>query len=98
MRLELETAILSQYQRLPGFHSEFVGLDILRRNDETIGFEDILNGSLPISFILPICFRSDPRDSFVAPPSLHEVMEHRLGLTSNNENSRVHTGVLRGLI
>ena len=36
--------ILSQYRRLPGFHSEFVGLEIMNESMTQIGVEDFLNG------------------------------------------------------
>uniref|UniRef100_A0A6U4IW33 Proteasome maturation protein n=2 Tax=Hemiselmis andersenii TaxID=464988 RepID=A0A6U4IW33_HEMAN len=65
MRVNMEQAMLSQYRRLPGFHSEFVGLEVLGNKADTIGFEDILN---------------DPRDSMLAPEPLHERMEAMLGV------------------
>ena len=37
-------SLLPQVQRLPFLPSSNLSLDILRGNDETIGFEDILNG------------------------------------------------------
>jgi hypothetical protein len=40
----MEQAILSQYRRLPGFHSEFVGLEVMGMQNDQIGFEDFLNG------------------------------------------------------
>ena len=43
----MEQAILSQYRRLPGFHSEFVGLEVMGSHIDSIGFEDILNGEPP---------------------------------------------------
>lgn len=36
--------ILSQYRRLPGFHSEFVGLETMNESMTQIGVEDFLNG------------------------------------------------------
>ena len=47
MRLNMEQTILSQYRRLPGFHSEFLGLEIMNESMSVIGVEDILNGALP---------------------------------------------------
>jgi hypothetical protein len=44
LQLNMEQAILSQYRRLPGFHSEFVGLEVMGMHNEQIGFEDVLNG------------------------------------------------------
>eukprot|EP00002_Diphylleia_rotans_P016173 TRINITY_DN3141_c0_g1_i1.p1 TRINITY_DN3141_c0_g1~~TRINITY_DN3141_c0_g1_i1.p1 ORF type:complete len:124 (+),score=21.57 TRINITY_DN3141_c0_g1_i1:80-451(+) len=43
MRINMEKQILSQMQRLPGLHSEFVGLSTLLDLDETIQYEDFLN-------------------------------------------------------
>ena len=40
----MENTILSQYRRLPGFHSEFLGLEVMDTSNERIGFEDFLNG------------------------------------------------------
>ena len=45
MRLNMEQTILSQYRRLPGFHSEFMGLEIMNESMTTVGVEDILNGA-----------------------------------------------------
>jgi proteasome maturation protein len=42
MRLEMEQAILSQFQRLPGLKSNFVGLETLLGRDEEIDFGDYL--------------------------------------------------------
>ncbi len=62
MRLNMEQTILSQYRRLPGFHSEFMGLEIMNESMTSVGVEDILNGawarihshshSLPPPFLL----------------------------------------------
>jgi len=65
MRLEMEREILSQFKRLPGLDSSFVGLETIMGTDEDIDFEDYLD---------------DPRTSEVSPPSMHEVMEARLGM------------------
>ena len=43
MRLNMEQTILSQYRRLPGFHSEFMGLEIMQDNMTHVGVHDILN-------------------------------------------------------
>lgn len=45
LRLQMDRAILAQFQRLPGMHSNFSGLDTLLGRDEEIGFEDYLNGA-----------------------------------------------------
>merc|ERR1711966_390570 len=45
MRTQLETAILSRRQRLPGLKSNFVGLSTLHNMDEDFGFEDVLDGN-----------------------------------------------------
>jgi hypothetical protein len=45
MRLNMEQTILSQYRRLPGFHSEFMGLEIMNESMTSVGVEDILNGA-----------------------------------------------------
>ena len=47
----MEQTILSQYRRLPGFHSEFLGLEVMGMANETIGFEDILNGEFCEKFL-----------------------------------------------
>jgi len=65
MRLNMEQTILSQYRRLPGFHSEFMGLEIMQDNMTHVGVHDILN---------------DPRESMEAPIALHEGMERLLGV------------------
>jgi len=44
MRLNMEQTILSQYRRLPGFHSEFMGLEIMNDTMTMVGVEDFLNG------------------------------------------------------
>uniref|UniRef100_A0A8B9WQ66 Proteasome maturation protein n=1 Tax=Bos mutus grunniens TaxID=30521 RepID=A0A8B9WQ66_BOSMU len=45
LKLQMEFKAVQQVQRLPFLPSSNLSLDILRGNDETIGFEDILNGS-----------------------------------------------------
>jgi len=65
LRLQMEAAILSQFQRLPGIKSEFVGLEILLGTDEDITVEDVFN---------------DPEFSEELIPPLHETMEKRLGM------------------
>ena len=45
MRMKLDRAILSQYQRLPGVESSFVGLDTALQRDVRIEFSDVLNGT-----------------------------------------------------
>lgn len=60
MRLKTERDLLAQYQRAPGLPSSNIGLETVLGLDETIEFEDILNG-LPY---LP-CFFSSPRCDFI---------------------------------
>ncbi|XP_071064272.1 proteasome maturation protein [Dasypus novemcinctus] len=43
LKLQMEFKAVQQAQRLPFLPSSNLSLDILRGNDETIGFEDILN-------------------------------------------------------
>merc|ERR1711998_711560 len=43
MRMQMESAILSRHQRLPGLKSNFVGLTTLHNMDEDFGFEDVLD-------------------------------------------------------
>ena len=43
LKLQMEFKAVQQVQRLPFLPSSNFSLDILRGNDETIGFEDILN-------------------------------------------------------
>ena len=44
IQVNMEQTILSQYRRLPGFHSEFLGLEVMDMANDRIGFEDVLNG------------------------------------------------------
>lgn len=44
MRLKTERDLLAQYQRAPGLPSSNIGLETVLGLDETIEFEDILNG------------------------------------------------------
>jgi len=46
LRLQMDRAVLSQFKRLPGMRSSFVGLDTMLGRDEEIGFEDYLEGVL----------------------------------------------------
>merc|ERR1711907_367129 len=43
MRQQMESAILSRHQRLPGLRSHFAGLNTLHNMDEDFGFEDWLD-------------------------------------------------------
>ena len=52
MRLNMEQTILSQYRRLPGFHSEFMGLEIMQDSMTRVGVEDVLNGALLHSLLV----------------------------------------------
>ncbi|XP_062045865.1 LOW QUALITY PROTEIN: proteasome maturation protein-like [Lepus europaeus] len=64
LKLQMELKAVQQVQRLPFLTSSNLSLDILRGNDETIGFEDILN---------------DPSQSeLMGEP--HLMVEHKLGL------------------
>jgi proteasome maturation protein len=45
MKLEMEQAILSQFQRLPGLKSSMVGLDTLMNRDEDIDAGDYLGST-----------------------------------------------------
>lgn len=65
MRMEIEKRILSGIQRLPVLHSEFAGLESLTGADTEIGFGDYLN---------------TPQLRETASPSVHILMEHKLGL------------------
>ncbi|XP_010073037.1 PREDICTED: proteasome maturation protein, partial [Pterocles gutturalis] len=64
LKLQMEFRAVKQVQRLPFLHSSNVALDTLRGNDESIGFEDILN---------------DPSQSEVMGEP-HMMMEYKLGL------------------
>ncbi|XP_039912882.1 proteasome maturation protein isoform X2 [Hirundo rustica] len=64
LKLQMEFRAVKQVQRLPFLHSSNVAMDILRGNDECIGFEDILN---------------DPSQSEIMGEP-HMMMEHKLGL------------------
>uniref|UniRef100_A0A9L0KKU3 Proteasome maturation protein n=1 Tax=Equus asinus TaxID=9793 RepID=A0A9L0KKU3_EQUAS len=64
LKLQMEFKAVQQVQRLPFLPSSNLSLDILRGNDETIGFEDILN---------------DPAQSeLMGEP--HLMVEYKLGL------------------
>uniref|UniRef100_A0ABI7Z7L1 Proteasome maturation protein n=1 Tax=Felis catus TaxID=9685 RepID=A0ABI7Z7L1_FELCA len=64
LKLQMEFKAVQQAQRLPFLPSSNLSLDILRGNDETIGFEDILN---------------DPSQSeLMGEP--HLMVEYKLGL------------------
>uniref|UniRef100_A0A8C0PLJ3 Proteasome maturation protein n=1 Tax=Canis lupus familiaris TaxID=9615 RepID=A0A8C0PLJ3_CANLF len=43
LKLQIEFKAVQQVQRLPFLPNSNISLDILRGNDETIGFEDLLN-------------------------------------------------------
>ncbi|EHB00454.1 Proteasome maturation protein [Heterocephalus glaber] len=64
LKLQMEFRAVQQVQRLPFLSSSNLSLDILRGNDETIGFKDILN---------------DPSQSeLMGEP--HLMVEYKLGL------------------
>ncbi|XP_012882717.1 PREDICTED: proteasome maturation protein [Dipodomys ordii] len=64
LKLQMEFKAVQQVQRLPFLQSSNLSLDILKGNDETIGFEDILN---------------DPSQSeLMGEP--HLMVEYKLGL------------------
>lgn len=44
MRLQMEQTLVSQFQNIPNIKSSFIGLEILRGDDEDIDFEDFLCG------------------------------------------------------
>eukprot|EP00401_Gymnodinium_catenatum_P082578 CAMPEP_0117550350 /NCGR_PEP_ID=MMETSP0784-20121206/48635_1 /TAXON_ID=39447 /ORGANISM="" /LENGTH=138 /DNA_ID=CAMNT_0005347365 /DNA_START=16 /DNA_END=432 /DNA_ORIENTATION=- len=70
IRLKVEREMLSQFQRLPGLPSSFVGLQTVLDLDETIEFEDVFNleQNAPMSRVLgPNC-------------TVHDVMETRLNM------------------
>merc|ERR1712131_252472 len=64
LKLQMEYRAARQIQRLPFLQSSNLALDILRGNDETIGFEDILN---------------DPAQSEIMGEP-HMMMEYKLGM------------------
>jgi proteasome maturation protein len=64
MRLQMEKEILSQFKRLPGLHSSFVGLETMLGTGEDIDFEDFLN---------------EPGTSEITA-SVHDMVEVRLGM------------------
>jgi len=65
MRFEMEKRILSSVHRLPILRSEYCGLETITEKDLTIGFGDIFG---------------DPYESEKTPPSLHDILEHKLKL------------------
>ncbi|XP_015487627.1 proteasome maturation protein isoform X1 [Parus major] len=52
LKLQMEFRAVKQVQRLPFLHSSNMAMDILRGNDECIGFEDILNGKYILAVML----------------------------------------------
>ncbi|KAL4624880.1 proteasome maturation protein [Arapaima gigas] len=64
LKLQMEYRATQQIQRLPVLSSSNIALDTLRGNDESIGFEDILN---------------DPAQSEIMGDP-HIMMEYKLGL------------------
>ncbi|XP_031569903.1 proteasome maturation protein-like [Actinia tenebrosa] len=64
LKLQMEYAVASKIQRLPGLPSSMIALDTLLGTDETIGFEDVLGA---------------PGDAEVAG-DIHSMMERKLGL------------------
>ncbi|XP_006012796.1 proteasome maturation protein [Latimeria chalumnae] len=64
LKLQMEYKAVKQIQRLPFLPSSNIALDILRGNDECIGFEDILN---------------DPTECEVMGEP-HIMVEYKLGL------------------
>jgi hypothetical protein len=56
IRLNTEKAILSQFQRLPGIHSEMPGLEILLGRDEDIDFEDLFDRKHSIFIFISLVF------------------------------------------
>ncbi|XP_041089093.1 proteasome maturation protein [Polyodon spathula] len=64
LKLQMEFRATKQIQRLPFLQSSNIALDTLRGNDESIGFEDILN---------------DPAQSEVMGEP-HVMVEYKLGL------------------
>ncbi|XP_054572112.1 proteasome maturation protein-like [Eptesicus fuscus] len=76
LKLQMEFKAVQQVQRLPFLPSSNLSLDILRGNDETIGFEDILFFFFLFGFedIL-----NDPSQSkLMGEP--HLMVEYKLGL------------------
>lgn len=69
MRMEMEKRILSGIQRLPVLHSEFAGLESVTGADTEITFSDYLN---------------TPQLRETASPSVHVLMEHKLGLIKHS--------------
>lgn len=86
MKMRMDEAILSQYQRLPGLRSEFCGLDTLLNRDDEFTFEDYLSG-------IPLLKNSDltslvPEMS-ETPVDVHDVMERKLGMNVQNLHLKV---------
>ena len=66
MRMRMDRAILSQFQRAPGLASDFVGLDTILSRDITVGFEDILD--------VPETRTDTPLES------VHDALDRKLGM------------------
>lgn len=66
MRLQMQEEILSQFHRLPGLQSSYLGLAALSGRDEKFDVED---------------YMGRPEDSPYEPETgAHEIMEKRLGI------------------
>ena len=66
MRMRMQEEILSQFHRLPGLPSSYLGLSTLTKQNETFDFDDYLGL---------------PEDSpFMPVQNAHQVMEKRLGI------------------
>eukprot|EP00003_Mantamonas_plastica_P003231 TRINITY_DN1257_c0_g1_i1.p1 TRINITY_DN1257_c0_g1~~TRINITY_DN1257_c0_g1_i1.p1 ORF type:complete len:120 (-),score=15.03 TRINITY_DN1257_c0_g1_i1:50-409(-) len=64
-RLKMEQYMVSQVQRLPGFKSEFVGLEILLGKNNDIDFEDYLGG---MHISSSSCFNQSPQTYPIPSP------------------------------
>eukprot|EP01091_Cochliopodium_minus_P009819 TRINITY_DN2508_c0_g1_i1.p1 TRINITY_DN2508_c0_g1~~TRINITY_DN2508_c0_g1_i1.p1 ORF type:complete len:125 (-),score=24.12 TRINITY_DN2508_c0_g1_i1:147-521(-) len=66
MRLHMEQKLVSQFQRIPNLKTSYLGLEILRGDDEDIDFEDYL---------------CDPQDEPNFPiPDIHKHMEFAMNI------------------
>lgn len=77
LRFQMETALFSQFQRLPGLQSEFCGLETAMGLDDELSFGDFLNGTLLDVLILILAIDPSLSEKQI---DIHEMMEKKLGM------------------
>ena len=74
MRLHMEQKLVSQNQRIPNLKSTYLGLEILRGEDEDIDFEDFLCGKNKITSIFLITNTTSSTSKFKHNFNLHNII------------------------